>query len=213
MEIAVGDARAAQQKHLQEPVQQDGDLAEEERAIDVRRDQHIVNREKRHRQYGGSAKNIVEIGNRGKPPLVAVQVEDEIDRRRVDQEDRQELETGQPFIQRLTLEPDKKRQHDRRRGGGEIVQHDQNLARGQFRQPCHFAVFQTKRCFTLFAGRRKNAAATAYKYVDQCRPFPVIRELYREFAVYSVFKRRGSRTFARISRRKQPSGGGGHPMT
>jgi len=51
-----------------------------------------------------------------------VQVEDEIDRRRVDQKDRQELETGQPFIQRLALEPDKKRQHDRRCGGGEIVQ-------------------------------------------------------------------------------------------
>ena len=113
----------------------------------------------------------------------------------------------------MLLETHEKCEDDRRDGGEQIVQYDQDLALRQFRQPYHFVVFQAKRCFTLFAGRRKNAAATAYKYVDQCRPFPVIRELYREFAVYSVFKRRGSRKFDRISRRKQPSGGGGHPMT
>ena len=36
-EIAVGDARARQEHHLQEPVEHDRDLAEEERAVDVRR--------------------------------------------------------------------------------------------------------------------------------------------------------------------------------
>ncbi len=167
MEIAIDDARAAQEEHLQEPVQQDGYLAEEKPTVNVGRHQHIVEREQRHRQNGDSAENIVEIGDRGEPPLVAVQVEDEIDHRRVDQEDRQEFETGQPFIQRLALEPDKKRQYDRRRGCGEIVQHDQNLARGQLRQ---------------------------------WQPFPDGRELYREFAVYSVFQRRGSCKFDRISR-------------
>ena len=52
VEIAVGDTRAAEEKHLQQPVQQDGDLAEEERAVDVGRDQHVIEREQRHRQDG-----------------------------------------------------------------------------------------------------------------------------------------------------------------
>ena len=100
MEIAIGDPRAAQEKHLQEPVQQDGDLAEKERAVEVRRQQHIIEREQRHRQNGGGAEDIVEIGDRREPPFVAVQAEDEINRRGIDQENRQQnLKADQPLVQ------------------------------------------------------------------------------------------------------------------
>src|SRR5262245_44067116 len=41
VEIPVDNAQAAQKEHLQKPVQQDGDLAEIERAVDIRRQQNV----------------------------------------------------------------------------------------------------------------------------------------------------------------------------
>ena len=131
MEIAVGDARAAEEKYLQQPIQQNGDLAEVEGAIEARRQQHVIERDQRHRQDGGDAENIEEVGNGSEAPLVAVQVEDEINDRGVSQEQRQILEPDQPLIERLVLEADQEGQHDRRGGGGKIVQYDQDLARRQ----------------------------------------------------------------------------------
>ena len=138
MEIAVGDARAAEEEHLQEPVEQDGDLAEEERAVDVGRDQHVVEREQRHRQHGRGAEDIVEVGDRGEPPLVAVQAEDQIDRGGVGEKDRQVLELGESRVERSALEAHEKRQHDRRGGGDEIVQDDQISGAGSISAAASF---------------------------------------------------------------------------
>ena len=55
VEVPVGDTQAAQKKHLQKPVQQDGDLAEIECAVHIRRQQDVVEREQRQRQHGRGA--------------------------------------------------------------------------------------------------------------------------------------------------------------
>ena len=85
-EVPVGDARSRQECDLQEPVEQDRGLAEEVRAIERGRDQHIVEHEQRDRQHRRGAHDIAEIGHRGEAPLGAVQAEHEEDAGRIDQE-------------------------------------------------------------------------------------------------------------------------------
>ncbi len=141
VEIAIGDARAAQKEHLQEPVEQDGDLAEKELAVDVGRQQHIVEHEQRQREHGRCTKDVVKIGNGRKAPLVAVQTEDEIDNRRIDDKKRQkQFEARQLQLEDVILEAHDEGQADRRHSGDKIVQYDQNLARRQSWQPEHSAV-------------------------------------------------------------------------
>jgi hypothetical protein len=148
VEIAIGDARAAQQRHLQEPVQEDGDLTEEELAVDVRGQQHVIERQQRYRQHGGGTEDIVEIWNGGKSPLVAVQTDDEVYDRRVDEEDWQEqFEPMQLGVELLVLEAHDEGKQNRRGGGDEIVQHDQNLSRRQSGQFGHSDFSRPQVCF------------------------------------------------------------------
>ena len=60
-----------------------------------------------------------------------MQPENEEDDERVEQEQRQVFEPDQLGMQPLVLEAHEEGEQDRRRGGDEIVQHDQNLARRQ----------------------------------------------------------------------------------
>ena len=50
-DVAEGEARAAQQEHLDQPVERDGDLAEEEEAEELRRDQNVVDHQQCQRQH------------------------------------------------------------------------------------------------------------------------------------------------------------------
>ena len=54
-EVTVGDARSRQEEHLQEPIEHDRDLAEEERAVDVGRQQHIIEHQQRNGLYARGA--------------------------------------------------------------------------------------------------------------------------------------------------------------
>ena len=56
VEVTVDDPQAAQEKHLQKPIQQDRDLAEKERSVEIRRHQHVVERKQRDRKHGRRAK-------------------------------------------------------------------------------------------------------------------------------------------------------------
>ena len=144
MEIAVGDPGAAQEEYLQEPVEQDGDLAEEELAINVRRDQNVVDGEQRGGQHRADAEDVEEVRQRGEAPLVPVQAEGEIDDRRVGHEKRQ-IGQGHQLVRKLRLlEAHDEGQHDRGRGGDDVVQHDQYLARRQRRQSDHTGHFQAE---------------------------------------------------------------------
>ena len=142
MEIAVGDAGTAQEEHLQKPVEQDGDLAEEEMAVDVGCDQHVVDREQRDRQHGADAKDVEEVRQRREAPLVPVQAEGKIDERRVSHEQRQIGKAGQLVGEPRLLKAHDERQEDRGRGGNDVVQHDQDLARRQCRQSDHLGHFR-----------------------------------------------------------------------
>ena len=52
-EIPVGDARAAEKRGLDDEIKRDGDLAEEERGVEIRRQQHVVEHQQRNRQHRG----------------------------------------------------------------------------------------------------------------------------------------------------------------
>ena len=69
-EIAIGKAQAAEEEYLKEPIEDDGDFAEEERgleiwrhkpALNVGRDKNIVQHHERERQHGRDAQNIQRI--------------------------------------------------------------------------------------------------------------------------------------------------------
>jgi hypothetical protein len=74
-ELAVRDARARQKRHLQEPVERDRDLAEEERAIDLRRHQDVVEHKQREREYACGLHDVEQVRQRGEAPLRGVQPE------------------------------------------------------------------------------------------------------------------------------------------
>ena len=138
MEVAVDDPQAAQEKHLQEPVQKYRDLAEKECPVNIRGHQHVIEREQRDCQHSRRAKQVVEIRDRGETPFVSVHAEDEIDHRGVKQKERQKaLEPAQPFCKGRAFEAHQESDDNRRHGGQQIVQHDQNLARCQFRNSDH----------------------------------------------------------------------------
>src|SRR4029079_1029618 len=89
VEVAIDDPQAAQEKHLQEPVQKYRDLAEKECPVNIRGHQHVIEGEQRDCQHSRRAKQVVEIRDRGETPFVSVHAEDEIDHRGVKQKERQ----------------------------------------------------------------------------------------------------------------------------
>ena len=74
-EQAIGDARTAQEEHLQEPIKRDRDLAEKERAEQRRIKQDVIEHEQRNRQHRHRAENVAQIRQRGEAPLRHVEVE------------------------------------------------------------------------------------------------------------------------------------------
>ena len=90
--VAVGDPRPAEKHHLQDPIERDGDFAEEELPEHVRRHQHVVEHQQRDRQQRHGAKDVHQIGKRGEAPLRFVEMEHEIDDPGIDDETGQERE-------------------------------------------------------------------------------------------------------------------------
>ena len=85
-EIAIGDARPTQKEHLEEPVEDDRELAEKERAEKIRGNQNIVKHQQRNRQHAHCAQNTEEIGQRCKSPLALVELKQPINARRIEKE-------------------------------------------------------------------------------------------------------------------------------
>ncbi len=69
-EVAKGEAGTAEQEDLQDPVEQDGDLAEEVEPVEIRRDQHVVEDEQRQRHHAGGADDAARSGSEAKRHLV-----------------------------------------------------------------------------------------------------------------------------------------------
>src|SRR5262245_60986854 len=139
MEVTVGDPQATQKKHLQEPVEQNGDLAEEEGAIEVRRNQNVIERQQRDSKYGRCLEQVVEIRDRRETPLVTMQTGDEVDDCRIDQEEgKEQRQPAQPLIQGGILEAHEECDDNRRCGLQQILQHDQHLARSKLWRLYHF---------------------------------------------------------------------------
>ena len=81
-EIAIGKAQRAEEGYLEEPVEDDGDLAEEEGAVNVRRDENVVEHQQRQRQHRRDAQDVQRIRQRDEAPFRRGQIEDVADRPR-----------------------------------------------------------------------------------------------------------------------------------
>ena len=79
-EIAIGEARRAQEEHLEKPVEDDRDLAEEEacRAL-FGATKMIVQHQQRQRQHGRDAQDVERVRQRDEPPFRRGQIEDVAD--------------------------------------------------------------------------------------------------------------------------------------
>src|SRR5215469_10093191 len=120
--IAIGDAWARQKCDLQQPIEHDRDLAEEERAVDVRRHHHVIEREQRCRQYRRGAYDVEEIGQRGEAPLRLVEARDAVDETGIDDEGRQQNRQESPALGKpALLEANEETRDHRRRGGQQVV--------------------------------------------------------------------------------------------
>src|SRR6516165_2842963 len=78
-EQPIGDPWTAQEKHLQEPIERDRDLAEEEGAKERRIQKHVIEYEQRNGEDRDRAENIAQIRQRSETPLRHVEVEVPID--------------------------------------------------------------------------------------------------------------------------------------
>ncbi|GJE45244.1 hypothetical protein AEGHOMDF_4438 [Methylobacterium soli] len=123
-EVAEGEAGAAEQEDLQHPVEDDRDLAEEVEAVEVGRDQHVVEHQKRQRQHARGPHDAGEIGQRGEAPLRPVELEPRVDEPGKRHEGRQqERERVQPLGEELAVEAEHEGEDHGQRGRHEIVDH------------------------------------------------------------------------------------------
>src|SRR5260221_14372957 len=113
--IGMGDAGARQKSDLQQQIQYDRDLAEEERAVDVWRQQHVVEREQRYRQYRRGAHDVEEIGQRGEAPLRLVETRDAVDETGIHDEGRQQNRQEPPALAKPALIEANEETRDHRR--------------------------------------------------------------------------------------------------
>src|SRR5918995_5844151 len=108
-EVAIGNARTAQKKHLHKPVQNDRNLAEKEGAVEVGRQQDVIQHQQRDRQNRRGAEDVVKVGQRGEAPLSLVELEEIIDEPGIDDKARQKCQQRVHALGELfTLEADMK---------------------------------------------------------------------------------------------------------
>ncbi len=132
-EQAVGDARAAEEKHLQQPIERDRNFAEEEGAVERRIQQDVIEHQQRNRQHRHGAEDVAQIRQRGEPPLRHVKVEIPVHDAGIDDvagqnDDQPMVALGQAAVVAI-LEANIERRQYRQRRDGEVVKDDQNAAR------------------------------------------------------------------------------------
>ncbi len=130
--------RGPPRNDLQQPVEHDRDLAEEERAVDVRRQQHVVDHQQRHGQHRHGPHDGEHVGQRNEPPLGLVQTEIAVDEPGIDDEGRQHDQQEPPALgEEGILEPDEEARQDRRRRREEVVRQNEPHPRRELRKPDH----------------------------------------------------------------------------
>src|SRR5258705_10673543 len=80
-EIAIAETQRAQREHLEKPVQDDRDAAEQDRRLAARRaeDEGIVQYDEPDRQNGRHPQDVQCVRQRNEAPLRRRQIEDEAD--------------------------------------------------------------------------------------------------------------------------------------
>src|SRR5665213_1770422 len=148
-EIAVGETQTAQKEYLEEPVENDGDLAEKERRLEIWRcqrvmhvgsDKNVIEQQQRKRQHAGDAKNIQGVGQRNETPLRGGEIEEIADHHAEGDEIRQDAEQQrQTFEKGIAFETQIETRQHRKRGRKRVVHRDQKVPQGEIRETHHFA--------------------------------------------------------------------------
>ena len=141
-EIAIAETERAQREHLEKPIENDGDTAEQHRCLAVRcrENEGIVQHDERDRQNGRHAQDVQRIGERNETPFRRRQVENVTDDDAERDEERQNAQQQrQAGIEGLAsvkskIETCKQRNSCRQ----PIMRCDQEIATGQLRKRRHF---------------------------------------------------------------------------
>ena len=127
-QVAEGEPRAAQQEHLDQPVEGDGDLAEEEGAPQLRRDEDVIHHQQGDRQDGRGPEDVEEIRQGREAPLGPVEVGEPVDHAGEGDEGRQEQrQVSEALLQERPFEAHEERRHDGDTRHSEIVDNDKRF--------------------------------------------------------------------------------------
>ena len=139
--ITIGEAQGAQEKHLQEPVKNDGDFAQKERALNIRRhrramnvgrDKNIVEHHKSEGQHRRHTQNIQRVRQRNETPFGCGQIEGVADHHTECDEIGQDAQQQRQTIEkRVTLETQIETRQHRKRSRQRVVRRNQGVAQGQ----------------------------------------------------------------------------------
>ena len=126
--VAEGQPRTPEERHLNQPVEGDRDLAEEVEPEELRRDKHVIGDQKREGQHGGGAEDVGQVGQGGEAPLGAVELEVPVDQPGEDHEGRQEQgQVGQALVEAHAVEAHEEGRENGRRRHHEIMHDDQRF--------------------------------------------------------------------------------------
>src|SRR5580700_418950 len=129
-EITIGKPRSAEEDELQDPIEDDGDLAEEELPEHVGRDQHVIEHQERYGEHRRRAQDVHQIRQRREPPLRLVKMEQVINDPGIGNEARQEQEQRLFALhQARRLEADVEARDDRRRRHDQVMGYNERSAR------------------------------------------------------------------------------------
>ena len=160
-EIAVSDAGTGQKCDLQHPVENDRDLAEEKRTVEIWRQENVVERQQRHGQHGRGAHDVVEVGQRGKTPLRLVEAGKDVNETGIDKKTGQQDDQQAPtLLEAGFLEPNKKARDHCRRRGEQIVHENEPHPRREGRKASHRPDIAAQRGIKGHQYRRLSTRAT-----------------------------------------------------
>jgi hypothetical protein len=112
-EVAERQAWPAEQRHLNEPVKGDRDLAEEIKPKELRRDEDVIGHQQRESQDARSPEDVEQVRQRREAPLGPVEVAEPVDEASIEHEEWEKSgQIGHTLIPGLSLKTHNKRREN-----------------------------------------------------------------------------------------------------
>ncbi len=138
-EIAIGKAQRREEGNLEEPEQDDRHLADEEGAMDVGRDQDVIEHEQCQAKHSSHAQYVERIRQRDEAPFRGGEVEEVGNRDAEHQEIRQDAQQQRHAVveQLVAFEAQVECCKERHRRRDDVVHSDQQIAQSEMGQTRH----------------------------------------------------------------------------